>query len=113
MTYKQGDMILIPFPFSDLTGNKKRPALILNKPDAYRQPHLICMMITSVQRNTPSDILISQWKEAGLLKPSMARVNKIFTIDAPMVREKLGHLKQDDFWLILSKFLSLFDYSII
>ncbi|HEU5139454.1 MAG TPA: type II toxin-antitoxin system PemK/MazF family toxin [Bacillales bacterium] len=104
MTYKQGDVILIPFPFSDLTGSKKRPALIINKPDVYKEPHLICMMITSVQRDTPKDISILQWKDTVLLKPSMARTNKIFTIDTSIVLKKLGQLKQDDFKPILSRF---------
>lgn len=108
MTYKQGDMILILFPFSDLTGNKKRPALIINRPDAYNETHLICMMITSVQRDTPSDLPIPHWKEAGLLKPSMVRINKIFTIDDHMVQRKLGRLKQPNLQPILSKFLNLF-----
>ncbi|QQK78971.1 type II toxin-antitoxin system PemK/MazF family toxin [Salicibibacter cibi] len=109
MTYKQGDIILIPFPFSDLTGNKKRPALILNKPNVNKQSLLICMMISSVHRHTSSDIPILEWNEAGLLKPSVVRVNKIFTIDGSMVLKRLGCLNQNDFKPILSKFFSLFE----
>lgn len=110
MTYNQRDIVLIPFPFSDLTGTKKRPALVLSKTDVQEKTnHVICMMITSVQSSTSLDVVIKDWKTAGLLKPSIARTNKVFTIDEFQVLKKLGTIKKEDFQSVLDLFLKLFE----
>ena len=109
MIYNQADLVLIPFPFSDLTGIKKRPALVLSKSDVQKETnHVICMMISSVKGSTPFDVNIENWEESGLLKPSIARANKVFTIDAPVVLKKMGVLNQEEFQNILDVFLKLF-----
>ena len=51
---------------------------------------------------------IENWEESGLLKPSIARANKVFTIDAPVVLKKMGALNQEEFKNILDVFLKLF-----
>lgn len=105
MIYEQSDIVLIPFPFSDLKGVKKRPALVLSKSDVQKETnHVICMMITSVQPSTMFDVIIKNWRESGLLKPSIARTNKVFTIDAPVILKKMGTLDQEEFQNILDVF---------
>lgn len=50
MAYKQGMVVLVPFPFSDLTGLKRRPTLVLSSEDSQRETkQIICMMITSAK----------------------------------------------------------------
>lgn len=53
MSYEPGDVLLIPFPFSDLSGTKKRPALVLAVSEDNQE--LICMMLTSVSRENVLD----------------------------------------------------------
>lgn len=48
MIYKRGTIVLIPFPFSDLTGLKQRPALVVSSEESQRETRqIICMMVTS------------------------------------------------------------------
>ena len=72
--YSFGDVVLVPFPFTDQTASKKRPAVVVSA-DAYhqRRPDVIVMAVTS-QILRPAgalgEVLISDWQGAGLPKPS-------------------------------------------
>lgn len=103
--YKPGEVVLIPFPFSDLSGTKKRPALVLA--DVYDKQEIICMMLTSVQSRSGYEHSISCWKDAGLLKPTTARIHRIFTISDRMVYRNLGKLETEEYAVILKKVLNL------
>jgi len=73
MTYKPWDIVLVPFPFTNLSANKKRPALIIS-PAGYNKGYdVIIMFITSNLGafERPGDYVLQEWKEAGRPKPSM------------------------------------------
>lgn len=95
--FKRGDVVLIAFPFTDLTTTKMRPALILSS-DTFNQTHLdvVLVAITSqVSKKVPRyDHLLSQEDQnsAGLPKPSLVKLGKIVTIDQRLIRKKLGHI---------------------
>lgn len=96
--YEFGDVVLVPFPFTDQTAGKKRPAVIVSS-DAYHNDRidLILMAITSHMKSPPAfgETNIVKWKTAGLLKPSM--IKPIFTtIEKWLVLKKLGRLAGDD-----------------
>ena len=71
-----GDVVLVPFPFTDQTATKKRPAIVVSS-DAYHRerPDLILMAVTSQVRPTAriGEVAVQHWKEAGLLKPSVLK----------------------------------------
>jgi mRNA interferase MazF len=71
--YHKGDVILVPFPFSDQTTTKKRPAVIISS-DTYNNisQDIFIMAITSQIRNPIGigEFLIEDWQSAGLLKSS-------------------------------------------
>jgi mRNA interferase MazF len=91
------DIVLVPFPFTDLSTNKKRPALVVS-PDEYNSgPDVVIAFVTS-RLSTPSrpgDCLIDSWQESGLLKPSLLRM-KFATISRSIVIKKLGHLPEPE-----------------
>lgn len=96
--YKRQDIVLVDFGFSEGTGSKKRPALIISS-DNYHQSRqeVIVMAITSnIKRTLFGDTRIEQWKEAGLLYPSLI-TGIIRTIKDTLVVHKLGSLSQQDF----------------
>lgn len=75
MAHSFGDVVLVPFPFTDQSGAKKRPAVIVSSSgyNAGRRD-LVIMAITS-QVRTPlgfGEALIADWQAAGLIKPSVA-----------------------------------------
>ncbi len=93
--YDRGEVILVPFPFSDLSGAKQRPALVLASYD--HRGELVCMMLTSIRSADSWEVQLSFWQEAGLLKPTVARVARLFTIAKGLVRKRLGKLVPEDF----------------
>lgn len=97
--FNAGDVVLIPFPFTDLTTHKKRPALILCGVVAYAFGNLYtCSMITGQieGEDLQGDYLIHEWKESGLLHPSKLRLAKVVTIEENLVDKKIGVISKSD-----------------
>jgi mRNA interferase MazF len=95
---KRWDVVLVPFPFTDLSSTKKRPAVIVS-PDDYNAAagDIVIAFVTSRSSLThrPGDCPIRLWQEAGLLKPSTLRM-KFATVDAGIVLKKLGTMAEAD-----------------
>ncbi len=93
-----GDIILVPFPFTDQSQAKKRPAVIISS-TAYNteRPDLIIMAVTSQLKSSRiiGEVIIQDWQAAGLLKPSAIKP-VITTIEKPLVIKAMGRLKSDD-----------------
>jgi mRNA interferase MazF len=95
--YKKWDVILVPFPFTDLSSAKRRPALIVS-PDSYNQNKDVVIAYVTSRVNTPlrfGDYKLQKWKEAGLPKSSLVRM-KLATIDKTIIVKKLGKLENID-----------------
>lgn len=88
------DIVLVPFPFSDRMAEKRRPALIVSKPElATQHGHLWLAMITSAkQLPWTSDVPIHDLVLAGLPAASVVRTAKIATIETSRILKKLGRL---------------------
>jgi len=105
--YKRKDVILVPFPFSDLSYSKKRPALVLvDIPD---RDELICMMLTStLSIDSQVDIPIKAIEKAGLPKPTVARLSRLFTLKQSLVNKRIGFMDNEEFNIIIDKLVELF-----
>ena len=97
-TYNFGDVLLVPFPFTDQTTTKKRPTVVISS-DRYNQSKLdILLIAVTSQVRTPlqfGEILITDWSNAGLLKPSVIKPI-ITTLEKQLVIKKLGNLVTTD-----------------
>lgn len=97
-SFNSGDIILVPFPFTDQSTSKKRPAVIISS-QAYnaKRPDLIIMAVTSQIKPTSiiGEVIIQEWEDAGLLKPSAIKP-VITTIEKKLVLKKMGQLKNND-----------------
>lgn len=89
ISYKFGDILVLEFPHSE--GNKvsKRPVLILADTD---DKDIVVAKITSSLERTSFDIPVNDWKAAGLLLPSVIRIDKIATLSKSRISRKLGAL---------------------
>ena len=87
--YNQKEIVLIPFPYSDLTGIKQRPALILSNEGVNRTQDLICCLITS--NPSKNGILIKNnfFEEGSLPFKSWVKPHRIFTIHASVIKKRL------------------------
>ena len=104
---KKGDIVLLSFPFTDLKGNKLRPALVLVALDL---DVIVAFITTQFKWQSPHDILLEPTDSNGLKKTSLLRLSKIITIDKDLILGKLGELDSVDMQTInknLIKILNL------
>jgi mRNA interferase MazF len=96
--YNFGDILLVPFPFTNQTLNKKRPAVIISS-NVYNEQKidLIIMAITSQISSSLSfgEMQITDFSAAGLIKPSIIKP-VISTIEKCLVLRILGQLQGPD-----------------
>ncbi len=93
-----GEIVLVPFPFTDQSATKRRPAVVISSAAYHRvRPDLIIMAVTS-QRPTADalgEVVVEDWQGAGLLKPSVLKP-VLTTIDPALIVKKLGRLTVSD-----------------
>jgi len=86
---EKGDIVLIPFPFTDLKGNKNRPALVLINSDL---DITLAFISTQLKWKEETDILLKPTKNTGLKKESLLRLSKLATIDKNLALGRIGRL---------------------
>jgi mRNA interferase MazF len=85
----KGDIVLVTFPFTDLSGSKLRPAVIIAETI---QDLTLCFITTQIQWQEPTDLQILPTQLNGLKKLSLIRISKIATLDKTMAKGLLGQL---------------------
>jgi len=96
VTYDALDVVVVPFPFTDKPGTKRRPALVLSSSDFNGHGHSILAMITTKHHAPwPGDCPIEDLQAAGLQAPCMVRL-KLFTLDNRLLIRKVGKLGRTD-----------------
>ena len=85
----KGDIVLITFPFTDLSGSKLRPAVVLadTKLDL-----TVCFITTQIGWQEATDVALTTTTINGLRKPSLIRTSKIATLDRRLAKGLLGRL---------------------
>ena len=84
-----GSIVLTRFPFTDLSGDKRRPALVVSR-DNHRRLGLVVCIITSVPRSGPDMAPIDALPGTGLKVPSVVRFDKLATLGSAVIAGKLG-----------------------
>jgi len=92
--FKRGTVVLLPFPFSDQSSTKVRPAVVVS-PD-YPSDDLLVVAVTSVgEALRPGEFALDFWREAGLIHPSFAK-RAVTSVSRNLVKKQLGRLQADD-----------------
>jgi mRNA interferase MazF len=107
--FMKGDIVVIPFPFSDLSGSKRRPALVIA--DIKGDDVILCQ-ITSVARNDDYAVPIGiRDFESGTLpvEKSFVRPNKIFTADRNLIVYPACRLKAEKMRTITAEIVKMFE----
>jgi len=98
MRFEFGTVILVPFPFTSLVASKRRPAVVVSKfTYGLIRGDVVVMAVTSQMRanETLGDVPVLDWREAGLLKPSV--IKPVFaTLAQSLVLRTLGMLQPSD-----------------
>jgi mRNA interferase MazF len=92
--YNQKDIVLIPFPYSDLTGSKQRPALIVSNEKINKTNDRICCLITSNQPEEAIKIKKEHFNEGKLPFQSWIKPYRLFTINEKIIKKKICSINQ-------------------
>jgi mRNA interferase MazF len=87
-----GQIFICQFPFTSGATSKPRPALALFD---LQQDVLVCR-VTSVLRGGPLDVTLGDWAQAGLAMPSVARLDRLVTVEKTLLGRRLGVLSAAD-----------------
>lgn len=95
--YKFGSIVLIPFPFTDLTSTKLRPALIVSPTDARTDDVIVCFISSKWQNARKSCHFVLRdrdrhFQQSGLKTTSVFRFDKIATLNKKLILGELGSL---------------------
>ena len=106
-------MVLVPFPFTDLSTIKQRPALVIS-PDVWNAAQSDVMLVAITSQITvapgPQDLVLSvaDVAAAGLPKPSRVRTTKLFTMHSGLLKRTLGHLPDATTSTVLAQLRAFF-----
>ena len=101
--FSLGDIVVAKIPFTDFSGIKIRPAIILKDTN---DDDFIIARITSKLYFTENDFLIENWEAANLHKPSTIRLHKIASLSETLIIQRIGNLTQHDLQQLVSKIKS-------
>lgn len=94
---KQGDVVLIPVPFTDLTSQKRRPAIVISN-DAYHRSggDFVMVAMTSNPSQTPYSFTLTSADlvTGSLNRPGTVRVDKIYTLSTSLILKTFGRVNE-------------------
>lgn len=106
-----GDVVLVRFPFTEIAAAKKRPALVLARVarSARNRLAVLAMITSQVEAlRLDGDVLLTEWRAAGLLHPSLLRLAKIATVDEDLIEKPIGRLERVDHDAARAAFRTIF-----
>lgn len=104
--FVKGDVVVVPFPFSDLTQSKRRPAIVISAVDG--DDLILCQITSQSIKDNYAILLNDKDFEVGSLKQSSnVRPNRIFTADSHIVLYRIGNLKQDKLNKIIERIVEI------
>ena len=97
MSFSPGDVVAVPFPYSDALAEKRRPAVVVSSPRLEKDHGLLWLvMVTSTTRRWRGDVRVTDLESAGLPVRCVVRPTKIACIGVQRVLRKLGALHAED-----------------
>lgn len=111
MTLSQGDIVLVPFPFTDGLSSKVRPAIVISGNRVNNSKDVILVQISSTQKtDTFSYFLSNESLEKPLHKLSQVRLHKVFVLEQALVLKVISRLKKQSQDQLINGVKSLLDY---
>tara|TARA_Y100000310_G_scaffold334233_1_gene413540 strand:+ start:71461 stop:71808 length:348 start_codon:yes stop_codon:yes gene_type:complete len=108
--FEQGEIVLVPFPFSDLSGVKQRPVLVLSKRSYNKETNdiITCGITSNVKEERHSVYINDRSLSDGELPfTSRIKVDKLFTLEQAIIRKSLGKVNKETMSVVKEKFVNL------
>ena len=103
MSFKKGDIVVIPVPFTDNQTTKKRPAVVISNEDVHNIGDVLIVQMTSKQRNDNLSFLLSDTDvTVALPKKSYIRLHKMFVLEDSLIEKKVSALTPDAYVRLIS-----------
>ncbi|MBD2484151.1 MULTISPECIES: type II toxin-antitoxin system PemK/MazF family toxin [Planktothrix] len=90
----KNDVILVRYPFSDLSNSKVRPAVVVNAPHP-SQDILIVPLTSKTESLLDGEFLLSDWSAAGLNVPTVVK-RGLYTVHESLIIQAIGKLSDED-----------------
>ncbi len=113
--YKQRDVVLIKFPYTDLKNIKRRPAIIISADwyNSLRDDVIVLAITTKLSSQSNRDAYIiapPHDKACGLIKPSVIKMGKVMTLNRGFIIKKLGELPVPQFRDLIKGYMDVLGY---
>ena len=93
-SYSRGEVVLVRYPFSDLSGSKIRPAVVINAPHS-SQDLLILPLTSRTKSLLTGEFILQDWKQVGLNVETAVK-RGIYTIHPNLIVRRVGRLADSD-----------------
>lgn len=104
--FVKGDVVVLPFPYSNLSSSKRRPALVLA--DLKGNDIILCQITSqNVKDNYAIELDYKSFEKGSLNQVSNIRPNRLFTTDKNIIIRKVGTIKPDLFKQVVDKLFSI------
>ena len=105
----KGDIVLITFPFTDLSGSKLRPSLVLT---TEKSDVTVSFITSNLKEVSAGDLVLKAAWYNGLRKDSLLKLNKIVTFDIDLVIVKIGRLNKSELKEVDKKLIEVFKINV-
>lgn len=104
--FVKGDVVVIPFPFSDLSQSKRRPALIIAPLEG--NDVILCQITSkSIKDNYAISLDDTDFESGGLKQASNIRPNRLFTADIHTILYRAGNIKKDKLNQVVNRIVEI------
>jgi mRNA interferase MazF len=94
-SFDAGSVVLVRFPFTDLSSTKQRPAVVISPPQFVKRNGDFVMVPLTSQAQHIASLTLTGWKAAGLLKPTWVKP-MVATVSARLIVKRLGAISRAD-----------------
>ena len=102
----KGDVVVIPFPFSDLSQSKRRPALVIAPLEG--NDAILCQLTSKTIRDAYAiPIDDTDFASGGIKQPGNIRPNRLFTADSHIILYRVGSLKKEKLARVIEKLIEI------
>ena len=105
-----GAIVLVPFPFTDLSATKVRPALVVSQPDRTTRDVIVCFITSRLEDEGVRGVALQPTSKNGLKTPSMVRFDKIATLDRGVILGEIGRIEPATLRKHQKEFFSVFGF---
>jgi len=105
-----GSIVLVPFPFTDLSRAKMRPALVVSRTDHAGDDVIVCCITSAHKQHDPCSMIVEPTKANGLKATSTIRFDKIVTLHSSIIHGKLGTVDAKTLRSCVGVFQSVFGF---